>query len=170
MDVEHLLFESAREDVGRQVLEPREHTEVEVVATVPAQHVYTQKNLALSDLFFGGFALAKFDATLVQDAFDQKLEEAVGAGAKPRLAQLPIGGDELRHHAAGLLETLDACRAGVPVFKLSVVGEARQRQEKTELTVIVFGWTKLFQSMETLHGFLHGQLQLREVRKRNNKK
>ncbi len=41
-----------------------------------------------------------------------------------------------------------------------MAGEAGQRQEKTELAVVIFWWTKLFQSMETLHSLLHGQLQL----------
>lgn len=66
--------------------------------------------------------LAEFYAALVEDPFDQQLEEAVPAGPEARLAQLPVGGDEFGHHGAGLLEAVDPSAAGIPVFELGVLG------------------------------------------------
>ena len=48
----------------------------------------------------------------------------------------------------------------MPVFELGVVGEAWQREEETQLAVVLFGWTKLLQIVEALDCLLHGELQL----------
>ncbi len=74
MDIEQLLLKGARKDTGRQVLQPRKQAQVEIIAAVPTQHVYSQKNLTLCDLLSGGFALAELDAAFVQKAFNEKLE------------------------------------------------------------------------------------------------
>lgn len=104
--------------------------------------------------------LAELHAALVEDPLDEQLEEAVPAGPEARLAQLPVGGDELGHHGAGLLEAVDPGGAGVPVFELSVVGETGQGQEEAQLAVVLLGRTELLQAVETLDGLLHRQLQL----------
>lgn len=143
--------------------------------------------------------LAELHAALVQDALEKKLEESIPAGLEARLAQLPVGRNELRHHDAGLLKTLHPGCARVPVLtdnktlqlrkkklrleinkdvprglkyclvvvcylELGVVGEARQCEEQTQFAVIVFSGTELLQSVETLHCFLHGELQLKPSR------
>ena len=106
------------------------------------------------------YYLTELHAALVQDPFDEQLEEAVPARPEAGLAQLPVRGDELGHHGAGLLEALDARRARVPVFELGVVGEARQGEEQAQLAVVVLGRTKLLQTVETPDCCLHGELQL----------
>ena len=60
--------------------------------------------------------LAELHAALVQDSLEEQLEQPVPAGLEPGLAQLPVGGDELCHHVAGLLEAVYPGRAGVPVL------------------------------------------------------
>lgn len=107
--------------------------------------------------------LTEFHTALVEDPFDQQLEEAVPAGPEARFAQLPVRGDEFGHHGAGLLEAVDPSGAGIPVFELGVVGETGQRQEEAQLTVVLLGWAELLQAVETFHGFLHRQLQLESV-------
>ncbi|TNN36625.1 hypothetical protein EYF80_053203 [Liparis tanakae] len=102
----------------------------------------------------------ELDAALVEDALDEQLEQPVPAGPEARLAQLPVRGDELGHHGAGLFEAMDARRARVPVFELSVGGEARQREQEAQLAVVVLGGTALLQAVEALHRRLHGELQL----------
>ena len=61
--------------------------------------------------------LAELHAALVQDSLEEQLEEAVPAGLEPGLAQLPVSGDELCHHVAGLLEAVHPRGAGVPVLR-----------------------------------------------------
>lgn len=104
--------------------------------------------------------LTEFYAALVEDPFDQQLEEAVPAGPEARLAQLPVCGDELGHHGAGLLETVDPSSTGIPVFELGVVREPRQRQEEAQLAVVLLGRADLLQVVEAFHSLLHRQLQL----------
>lgn len=104
--------------------------------------------------------LTEFYAALVEDPFDQQLEEAVPAGPEARLAQLPVRGDEFSHHGAGLLEAVDPSGTGIPVFELGVVGETGQRQEEAQLAVVLLGRAELLQAVETFHGLLHRKLQL----------
>lgn len=104
--------------------------------------------------------LAELHAALVEDPFDEQLEEAVPAGPEARLTQLPVSGDEFGHHGAGLLEAVDPGGTGIPVFELSVVGETGQGQEEAQLAVVLLGRTELLQAVETLDGLLHRQLQL----------
>ena len=106
--------------------------------------------------------LAELHAALVQDALDEQLEEAVAAGPEARLAQLAVGGDELGHHGAALLEAVDARRAGVPVLELGVVGEPRQREQQTQLAVVLPAGAVVLQGVEAAHRLLHAQLQLTE--------
>lgn len=105
--------------------------------------------------------LTELHTALVQNPFDEQLEETVPARPEACLAQLPVGGDELSHHSTGFFETVDPCRAGVPVFELCVVGEAWQGEEETKLAVVVFGRTELLQTVKTLDCRLHGKLQLK---------
>lgn len=104
--------------------------------------------------------LAELHAALVQDPLDEQLEEAVPAGPEAGLAQLPVGGDELGHHGARLLEAVDARRARVPVLELAVVAEARQREEEAQLAVVLLGGAELLQAVEAPDRLLHGELQL----------
>ena len=104
--------------------------------------------------------LAELHAALVQDALDEQLEEAVPAGPEARLAQLAVGGDELGHHGAALLEAVDARRAGVPVLELGVVGEPRQREQQTQLAVVLPAGAVVLQGVQAAHRLLHAQLQL----------
>lgn len=47
-------------------------------------------------------------------------------------------------------------------LELCMVCEARQREEQTQFTVVIFRGTELLQGVETLDCFLHGQLQLKK--------
>lgn len=105
--------------------------------------------------------LTELHAALVQDPLDEQLEEAVATRPEAGLAQLPVRGNELGHHGAGLLEAVHACRARVPVLELGVVGEAGQREEETQLAVVILGGTALLQTVEALDCLLHAELQLR---------
>lgn len=114
--------------------------------------------------------LTELHTALVKDSLDEQLEEAVPAGSEARLAQLPVCGDELRHHRTRLLEAVDTSRARVPVLELGVVGEAGQSEEETQLAVVVFGRAEFFQTVEALDGLLHGLLQLqREGNEENHR-
>lgn len=105
--------------------------------------------------------LTELHAALVQDPLDEQLEEAVATRPEASLAQLPVRGNELGHHGAGLFEAVHACRARVPVLELGVVGEAGQRQEETQLAVVLLAGTALLQTVEALDCLLHAELQLR---------
>lgn len=105
--------------------------------------------------------LTELHAALVEDPLDEQLEEAVAARPEASLAQLPVRGNELCHHGAGLFEAVHACRARVPVLELGVVGEAGQREEETQLAVVLLGGTALLQTVEALDCLLHAELQLR---------
>lgn len=61
--------------------------------------------------------LAELHTALVQNSFEKQLEESISAGLEAGLTQLPVCGDELCHHGAGLLETLHPGRAWVPVLE-----------------------------------------------------
>lgn len=100
--------------------------------------------------------LTELHAALVKDSLDEQLEEAVPAGSEARFTQLPVRRDELCHHGTRLLEAMDTSRARVPVLELSVVGEAGQGEEETQLAVVVFARAELFQTVEALDGLLHG--------------
>lgn len=47
-------------------------------------------------------------------------------------------------------------------LELCVVSEARQREEQTQLAVVVFRGAELLQGVETLDRLLHGELQLKK--------
>lgn len=47
-------------------------------------------------------------------------------------------------------------------LELCMVCEARQREEQTQFTVVIFRGTELLQGVETLDCFLHGELQLKK--------
>ncbi len=160
VDAEGLLLKRASEDRRREVLQPRQQTQVQFLTTIPTQDVDGEENLLLTDFLSSGFALAELNAAFVQDSLDEELEQTVTTGFESGFAQFAVGRDEFGHHRAGLLEAVNSGCAGVPVLEFGVVGEAREREEQAELAVVVFGWAELFQGVKGLHCVLHGQLQL----------
>lgn len=125
---------------------------------------YEQLLQFLCDLLKMSHYLTELNTALIKDPFDQQLEEAVPARPEACLTQLPVCWNELSDHVTGLVKTVDACRAWVPIFELSMVGEAWQCEEETQFAVVLFRWTKLLQSVEALDCFPHGELQLWIIR------
>lgn len=100
------------------------------------------------------FCLTIVYARLVEDALDHELNEPVVLGAAAQwmsgIGGFPVARQKLLHQRIDLAKALHPRVAWIPILVLQIVGEPRQREQQTQIVVLVLGRCHFLQLTEDL--------------------
>lgn len=153
--VQHALLEGHAERLGRDGLQPRQQAQVGLVEPGAVQQPREVDFIRLGLLRPGRFRLAIIHARFVEDPLDEQLHEAVVLGALGHdAAALLVARQEGLHQRVHLAEALHARVARVPLLELHVVRDAGQRQQQTQVRVLLFRRRELLEIAEHFDDFI----------------